>query len=306
MTLLRSLFALLVFPGLAFALPLGFFMMGAERKLRARMQRRIGPPVWQTFFDFTKLLGKAPVSRRSSDKLLLKALPLLAVGTMVGALALLPISAVGGGFTGDLILFVGLLEMPPLFLVLAGYTTRSIYGEVGATREAVMTIVSNIPFLGAFIAMATAAGSLELDRIVVATPWSVRVPALLAIVLTLPIKLRMNPFSITNAEQEILAGPLTEYDGRRLALWELAHGLEWVALAGAVATLAAPWRIGNGLVDALVFTALTLLSVPVLTLVASATGRFKLAQATRLFLRWPTLAAGVAIAAAMWARHGGQ
>lgn len=306
MTLLRSLFSLLVFPGLLFALPVGFFMMGAERKLRARMQRRRGPPVWQTFFDFVKLLGKAPVSRMSWDRVLLTALPILAVGSMVGALALLPISAVGGGFTGDLALLVGLLEMPPLCMVLAGYATRSIYGEVGATREAMIGIVSNVPFLTAFIAMATAAGSLELNQIVVATPWSVRVPALVAIVMCMPIKLRMNPFSITNAEQELLAGPLTEYDGRGLALWELAHGLEWVALAGTVATLIAPWRIGFDVVDALVFTGLTLCSVPILTAVAAATARFKLAQATRLLLRWPTLLAAIAFVAALWARHGGH
>jgi NADH-quinone oxidoreductase subunit H len=237
---------------------------------------------------------------------LLTALPLLAVGTMVGALALLPVFAGGRGASGDLILLVGLLEMPPLFLVLAGYASRSIYGEVGATREAIVGIVGNIPFLAAFVALATAAGSLSLETIVAATPWSVRIPALVAIVLCLPVKLRMNPFSLANAEQELLAGPLTEYDGRRLALWELAHGLEWVALAGTVAAIAVPWRSGVAIVDAAGFTALILLSVPVLTAIAAATGRFKLAQATRLLLRWPALAAGIAVAVSLWARHGGQ
>ena len=302
----RSLLALLVFPGLLYALPAGWLMLGLERKLRARMQGRIGPPLRQPFLDLVKLLGKTPVARVAADRGLLTGLPLLAVGSTLGALALLPVFAGQGGFAGDLILLVTLLELPPLCLVLAGYATRSIYGEVGATREAVLTIVSNVPFLAALVAMATAAGSLQLGALVAATPWSVRLPALVAIVLCLPVKLRLNPFSVSNAEQEILAGPLTEFDGRRLALWELAHALEWVALSGFAVTLAVPVRTGSWWADAGAFALLSVLMVVPFAVVASATGRLKLGQATRLLWRWPSVAAGVALAVALLARPGGR
>ena len=53
----RALLALLVFPGLLYALPAGWLMLGLERKLRARFQRRIGPPIVQPVYDFLKLLG---------------------------------------------------------------------------------------------------------------------------------------------------------------------------------------------------------------------------------------------------------
>lgn len=301
----RSILALLVFPGLLYALPAGWLMLGLERKLRARMQGRIGPPLSQPFYDLLKLLGKVPVVRVAADMALLTGLPLLAVGAMVGSLALLPVLA-GDGFAGDLILLVTLLELPPLCLVLAGYASRSIYGEVGATREAILAIASNVPFLAALVAMATAAGSLRLAEISAATPWPVRVPALAAILLCLPVKLRLNPFSVSNAEQEILAGPLTEFDGRRLALWELAHGLEWVALAGFVVTLAVPVRSGLWWVNAGAFALLSIVVVVPFTVIASATGRLKLGQATRLLWRWPSLVAGVALAVALLARQGGH
>jgi NADH-quinone oxidoreductase subunit H len=302
----RSLVSLLVFPGLLYALPAGWLMLGLERKLRARMQGRIGPPLSQPFHDVVKLLGKVPVARLAADTALLTGLPLLAVGAMVGALALLPVFAGEGGFAGDLILLVTLLELPPLCLVLAGYASRSIYGEVGATREAVLTIASNAPFLAALVAMAAGAGSLHVGEIAAATPWTVRVPAMAAILMCLPVKLRLNPFSVSNAEQEILAGPLTEFDGRRLALWELAHALEWAALAGFVVTLAVPLRTGVWWGDAGAFALLSVLVVVPFTVVASATGRLKLGQATRLLWRWPSLAAGVALAVALLARPGGQ
>lgn len=305
MSVLRTLFGFFVFPGLLYAVPMGLFMLALERRLRARLQGRLGPPLSQVFYDLVKLLAKSPTPRRPSDAALMTGLPLLSVGSMAGALALLPALAGDGGFVGDLVLFVGLLEMPPLCLVLAGYASRSIYGEVGATREALITIVSNVPFLAALVALATGAGSLRLAQIVSGAPWMVRLPALLAVLLCLPVKLRLNPFSLANAEQELLAGPLTEFGGRRLALWELAHALEFVALTGFVATLVAP-PTGLWVLDAVRFVTLSLVGVAALTLLAASTARLKLGQATRLIWRWGTLIAGVALAAGWFFRTGGQ
>jgi NADH-quinone oxidoreductase subunit H len=302
----QSLIALLVFPGLLYALPMGWLMLGTERKLRARFQGRIGPPLTQPFWDLVKLLAKWPVARVVADVRLLAGLPLMAVASMVGALALLPVFAGENGFSGDLILLVALLELPPLCLILAGYASQSIYGEVGATREAVISIAANVPFLGALLAMATAAGSLHLSTIAVATPWPVRAPALAAILVCLPVKLRINPVSLANAEQEVLAGPLTEFDGRLLGLWEMAHGLEWVALAGFVVTLAVPLRSSFGIVDGLLFALLSMALVPLLTLLAASTGRLKLAQATRLLWRWAFGLAGIAVILSMVMRQGGR
>jgi NADH-quinone oxidoreductase subunit H len=237
-----------------------------------------------------KLLAKQPVARVAAEKWLLTSLPLLAVGAMLGALALLPVFSSETGFVGDLVLLVGLLELPPLCMILAGYASRSIYGEVGATREAALSIASNVPYLAALVAMAAAAGSLHLSQIAVATPWLVRLPALLTILLCL---------------QEILAGPLTEFDGRQLALWELAHGLEWVALTGFVATLAVPLRSSHLFFDFLGFVLISLALVLLLNLLAAATARLKLWQATRLLWRWASLLAAVALAVAFYLRHGG-
>ena len=71
----QSLRALLLFPGLLYALPMGWLMLGAERKLRARFQGRIGPPITQPFWDLIKLLAKSPVARVISDRGLLAGLP---------------------------------------------------------------------------------------------------------------------------------------------------------------------------------------------------------------------------------------
>ena len=46
---------LVVFPGGAFALAFGLLLKGLDRKLEARLQRRIGPPLMQPAFDVAKL-----------------------------------------------------------------------------------------------------------------------------------------------------------------------------------------------------------------------------------------------------------
>jgi NADH-quinone oxidoreductase subunit H len=299
MTLGRALLQLLVFPGLLYAVPVAWLMLWMERKLAARLQGRIGPPFYQPFFDFVKLLAKRPLPRPPLQALAMSALPVLAVASTLGALALLPVLPHDGGFSGDLVLLVALLEIPPLCAVLAGFVSQSLYGELGATREAMLSIAYSLPFLAALVALAAAADSLSLSVISQQAMWQVRVPALLALALCLPVKLRVNPFSVANAEQEIYAGATTEFEGPRLALWELAHGLEWVALTGLWAVLAFPVTDAAWPLRIAVFVLVSLALVLVIAAVAAATARLKLAQAARIYWQWGFAVGLVALVVAM-------
>ncbi len=292
-----ALLTTLIFPGLLYALPAGWLMLWVERKAEARFQRRIGPPFFQPFFDFVKLLSKSGVPRPGLDGLMMAFWPLLAVASLIGALALLPVFPRLGGFAGDLVLLVGLLELPSICSVLAGFTSRSLFGEIGSVREAVLSIAYNLSFLMALVAVAVDARSLQLSTLATAHFSVGRVLALLAILLCLPAKLRLNPFSQPNAEQEIYSGPLTEYGGPQLGLWELSHSLEMVALTGLFASLVLP-RTGVWWVDALLFVAVSFLLVWVLAGVAAGTARLKIAQAVRFYNQWGLIAAALALIAA--------
>jgi len=124
---------------------------------------------------------------------------------------------------------------------------------------------------------------------------------ILAILVCLPAKLHLNPFSLPNAEQEIYSGPMTEYAGPELAMWELSHGLEWVAATGLAATLIAP-ALTLWWVAALVFVALTFAIVLLLSVVAAATARLQIDTTVRFYWQCTLIFAVLAVASALFMR----
>jgi NADH-quinone oxidoreductase subunit H len=285
MRLTLALFHLLVFPGLLFAVPAAWFFMWVERKSVALMQQRIGPPFMQPYFDFMKLMGKQSPYRPGMVGLLMKLWPALAVMTMLASLGLLPVAPHGVGFAGDLILLATLLELPSIFSIIAGFTSRSLFGQIGSAREAVLGVANSILFLTALVLIALSAHTFRLTELATAAPTPMRVLGIIAILMCIPAKLRLNPFSTANAEQEIYAGSLTEYAGPDLALWELAHGLEWMTLTGLVACLAIP-QSGIWWLDVSAFILTSFLLVLVFAAISAGTARLTLKYSVRLYCMW--------------------
>jgi NADH-quinone oxidoreductase subunit H len=265
------------------------------------MQGRIGPPFMQPFFDFIKLLGKEMPPRPGVGGLLMKAWPLLAVASAAGAVGLLPVLPASGGFEGDLILLLALLEVPSMCIIAAGFSSRSIFGEIGAAREAVLSVSYNVVFLLAIISIASSQHTFRLEALAQLPFSPLQIVGVIAILVCLPAKLHLNPFSLPNAEQEIYSGPMTEYAGPELAMWELSHGLEWVAGTGLVATLIAPhltlWWLG-----ALVFIALSIAIVLLLSVVAAATARLQIDTTVRFYWQCTLIFAVLAVASVLFMR----
>ena len=293
--------ALLLWPGLIGGTALAWLFLWIQRKLAARLQGRQGPPFYQPFFDFAKLLGKETVVPGGVNRRLLYALPLVSTVAAVCALGLLPLPGNPmPPLAGNLIVLLYLLEMPALCEVLAGYSSRSLYGQVGSAREAILWLGYNLPFLAAVVSLAIKEKSLTLAELAAAPLGPVHFAAAAAFLFALPARLKRNPFSIPNAEQEIVAGPFTEYSGAPLAFFELSHGLELLALVSlfTVLFLLSASHLGlRWLLYAVGSTAL----VALITLLATATARLTLRHAFRFYWSWGAGAAIVALViAGIW------
>ena len=305
MTILTALARLLIFPGLLFAVPAAWFFLWVERKAVALMQQRVGPPFMQPFFDFVKLLGKSTPPRSGIAGLLMRAWPLIAVSSAAGAVGLLPVLPSSGGFQGDLILLLALLELPSICIIAAGFSSRSIFGEIGSAREAALSVSYNIVFLLAIVSIAASQHTFRLESLAAMHPSFLTVLGIIAILVCLPAKLHINPFSLPNAEQEIYAGPMTEYAGPELAMWELSHGLEWVASVGLVASLIAPhlaiaW--GGAWLAICIFVAISIAVVLLLSTLAAATARLAIDSSVRFYWQCTLIFAVLAISSAILVR----
>jgi len=292
-------FAVSVWPGLLGGAALGWLYLWVVRKVSARMQGRKGPPFYQPFFDFVKLLGKETVVPGAISRGLFVLLPGASVTAATLALLILPVPGNPvGSFQGDLVLLLYLLEVPMLCDVLAGFVTRSIYGQVGAMREAVLCLAYNVPFLGAVVAVAQHARSFRLSDLQAAPTGPITLLAATAFLLAIPARLKSNPFSIPNAEQEIVAGVHIEYSGVPLAVFELSHALEVVALVDLFLVLFVPPLAAPGHTAAL-YLGVSIALITLVTAIATVTARLTVRGAFRFYWTWGGLAAGAAIVAAV-------
>jgi len=94
---------------------------------------------------------------------------------------------------------------------------------------------------------------------------------------------------------------MVEFAGPELAMWELSHGLEWVAATGLVATLIAPQMAFWGL-SALVFVALSFGIVLLLSALAAATARLAIDTTVRFYWQCTIIFAVLAVSSALFMR----
>ena len=74
---------ILIFPGFLFCFLIGLLLAGIDRKIVAKMQKRVGPPVLQPFYDFFKLCGKETIVPAAANKGMFLGAPLLGLAALV-------------------------------------------------------------------------------------------------------------------------------------------------------------------------------------------------------------------------------
>ena len=224
MNFLAVLIAMVAFTILA---PIaGCLLAGIERIISARMQGRVGPPILQPYYDIRKLIEKDDVTVSGVD------------GIYMTCGLVFTMFAGGIFFAGDnLLMSAFVITMAALFFIMAAYSSRSPFAEIGAARESIQ-VMSYEPMvlLMAVCFFMTTGTFMVRDIFLIDAPVICHmIPAFIGFLFILTIKLRKSPFDIStshHAHQEIVRGTTTEMSGKTLAKVEVMHWCETVLFLG--------------------------------------------------------------------------
>ena len=287
MNTMSSLVSLLLFPAGLTLLFTGMLYEWADRKLVARFQNRVGPRWFQPFADMVKLFGKEQIMPSLAGRFLFFVLPVVAIaGASTSALyvpflGLQPVHS----FAGDLIVTVYLLSLLTMCIGLAGWNTSSRFSLIGSTRALTQMFAYEAPFLLALLGPALVAGSWQISEInqYAQSHWMAFTQPVGFIVALIGLmgKLELPPFDSPEAETEIVAGALTEYSGRGLAIFKLGKSIELIVGI----TLVSSFYLG-GLSGPLPFLVKTLVVLVLMTLLQTLLTRLRIDQTVGLWWRF--------------------
>jgi NADH-quinone oxidoreductase subunit H len=293
---------LLVFPGFIFLFFYSLFCEFVDRRVYARLQSRVGPPLYQPWSDFYKLLSKEGMVPKGADSRMFTAIPIIGIGAVVTAFLYVPIWSASSiyPFTGDIIVVAYLLTLPALLLFLAGWHSTNPFGTIGGFRVLTQLFGYEVPFFLAILSPALVTGVWSLSDIVnyqLNHVWFICwLPlSFIVAVASLVGKLERIPFDIPTAEQEIVSGPLVEYSGGRLALMRLMVDIEMVVGAALISALFLAGfdipgvhllGIPASVIGFIAFIVKTLIIVFILSSIKALFARVRIEQMVNICLKW--------------------
>ena len=305
-----ELLKFLIFPGALFVVFWTVILSWWDRKVVARLQNRIGPPLFpipQPLYDIIKLLAKEDINPREVDRY---GFILAPAGLLVVALTtafFVPVYQNWGivSFEGDIFVLLFLLTIFGALVLLMGWFSNNPYTLVGGGRAAAQELAFEIPLGLAFAAPIILTGKFRISEISETMYESVKDhPAALIFLLILfgvallsiTAILEKVPFDTPLDEMSIVGGWTAEYSGRKYGFITLAELVLQFTLAGILAALffgGIPAEFAEDMdkemiyvVSTVFFIIKTLVIVFLIAMVRALHGRLRIDQMMNMFWRW--------------------
>ncbi|MCO5172562.1 MAG: NADH-quinone oxidoreductase subunit H [Trueperaceae bacterium] len=250
------------------------YMTLIERKLLGRFQHRpgpnmVGPGGWlQPIADAIKTIFKEDLNVTAADKFVLVLAPAISIVFALSAFGAIPAGPAGSlfGFNPWVMdLDIGLLyilaatSLGVYGIFLGGWAANSKYALLGSLRSSAQIISYELGLGLSVLAVIIVAGTLNLREIVELNIWSVSPwlwPGLLLAFATFVIsgtaEVNRTPFDLPEAEQELVAGYLTEYSSIKWALYQMAEYVNMLTASAFISTLFLGGYRGPRFLDALI------------------------------------------------------
>lgn len=229
---------------------------GVERKVKAAIQSRIGPPITQTLYDLLKLFTKETKPIHSIDYLALYYVS-FTITSMTSIFSMSLYIITGEWYT--IALSLALFSISLTALTIIPLMIPNPFSYIGGMREVILSLVNESVFIVSTVTY------LSLRPVVVARDGFQLIS--IGIYITLLILIFLSgyaltgrpPFDIAEAEPELASGILIELSGPLLAIYISFLLLKRFIVKFIIAALITVWFLGNGVVSvfiSLVFTSI--------------------------------------------------
>jgi NADH-quinone oxidoreductase subunit H len=250
------------------------YMTVIERKLLGRFQHRYGPNLtgpggWlQPIADAIKTIFKEDLVVTAADKFVLVLAPAISIVFALSAFGAIPAGPAGSLFglnpwvmdldIGILYIFAA-TSLGVYGIFLGGWAANSKYALLGSLRSSAQIISYELGLGLSVLAVIMVAGTLNLREIVETGIWSVSpwlwpglALAFVTFVISGTAEVNRTPFDLPEAEQELVAGYLTEYSSIKWALYQMAEYVNMMTAAAFISTLFLGGYRGPAFLDAII------------------------------------------------------
>jgi formate hydrogenlyase subunit 4 len=228
-------------------------LTGFVRKVKARFQRRQGPPLIQPYLDLIRLMRKEVVLADNASWLF-RVIPYLIFAATWVAASLVPTfrTELLFSWSADFIAIIALLGSARFFQALAGLDIGTSFGGIGSSREMMIASLAEPAMIMVVFTIALICGSTQLSTIaefMTSPAVGLRVSLALALFALIILAIAENgriPVDNPATHLELTMvheAMLLEYSGRHLALIELSASLKLLLYISLIACLFMPWGL---------------------------------------------------------------
>lgn len=286
-------------------MPLVAFLVGLllvlmMRRVRAKIERRVGPPFLQPLYDIIKLYAKkTQISHGYMHDIAI----MMLLGGYIASEIFLPVPGMDGlANQADLITLMYLLMVPMLGMALGVGQCANPNGSIGISRALSSMLAYDVPFIIVVAGAAISYGSTNLVQIVEIqqqggpATWGMFSMPLLALagIISMYAMLGKEPFEIYVAPAEIATGPMAEMSGKYMGALFIMQCFQLYTVGVLYTTLflggGANWLTFLPKVFAVVFISVAITNV---------FGRYRTDDVIRWIWKWPTGIALLGLAVVM-------
>ena len=234
----------------------GPLLLGLMRKVRCRLEGRVGAPIHQPLLDLRKLFAKQRMRPRESSWVFGVG-PVVLVATAVAVTAVSPLATTHPplGQSSDFFAVVFVLLLGSVLLALSALDTGTAFGGMGSSRSMTIGALCEPALLVAILAMAIPARTSNLPALVrvglthpaiIASPARILALASFLVVILaesgrLPVDNPSTHLELTMIHEAMVL----EYSGADLGLIVLGESMRLVFLLGLLVNLLVPWGVAN-------------------------------------------------------------